>query len=249
MTGLTRTADHRYQWNDGPFVPGATSVIRVLDKPGLIQWAKNETAACAVRNFDFVADLIARGGPDAAARWLSAIPDYKRDTAAELGSAVHRMAEQIARGEEFEIAAEHLVYIDGYRRFLEDLTPTSVRVERMVYSEHGYGGTIDLLARIDGKTTLIDLKTGRSVAGINGQVYPEIRLQLAAYGMADFVGRPGDGRKYKMPSIQRYAVLHLSPSYERAYRLIEVDATIADFEAFLACLRIQRWRASLNGKG
>jgi hypothetical protein len=56
--GLWRNERHQYFWNgEGPF-PGVTSVIKVIDKPAIVGWAKRETARCAVDNYDFVADLI-----------------------------------------------------------------------------------------------------------------------------------------------------------------------------------------------
>jgi hypothetical protein len=243
MTGLTRTADHRYQWNGGPFVPGATSVLRVLEKPALVQWAKNETAACAIRNYDFVTELRRRGGDPAAIKWLAAIPDFQRDTAADLGSAVHTLAEQIVRGGDVTVPEEQVPIVDGYRRWLDDAKPDKIRVERMVYSEQGYGGTLDVICQLDGQTWLLDIKTGKGV-------YDETRLQLAAYGHADWIGQPDDGRKYRVPKIDRYGVLHLRPDkYATGYALVEFAVNDDDFQAFLACLRLTSWRAALNGKG
>ena len=53
-----------------------------------------------------------------------------------------------------------------------------IAAECQVVSEiHRYGGTLDLVATIDGVPSLLDFKTGRGV-------YPEHRIQLAAYGQA-----------------------------------------------------------------
>ena len=242
--GLFRDDKHRYYWNGlGPY-PGVTSVLRVLDKPALIPWAKREVARCAVDNYDFVADLIKRGGPKAAAEWLSRIPDYQRDNAADLGSAVHRLAEDHSRQREITVTEEQAPFIAAYRRFLDDYRPDFKSLERMVFSEtHGYGGTFDWIAKIDGQLTLGDTKTSKAV-------YPETALQLAALGHADFIGMPENPKKWPMPKVQRYAVLHLRPTlYARGYRLIEFRVDADDFAAFRAALLLTRYRAEANPIG
>lgn len=238
--GLFRTTDHRYYWNgDGPY-PGVTTVIRALDKPGLINWAKRETARCAVDNFDFVTDLIARGGKKAAMDWLASIPDFIRDTAGDLGSGVHATAEAISRSEEVTVPTEQIPFIKGYRQFLADYQPDFISLERFVFSEKGYGGTYDWLARMvirNRKVVVLgDTKTSKDV-------YPEIGLQLAALGNADWVGLPEDPKKYRLPKIDTFAVLHIRPDkYARGYRLIEYRVGPDEFEAFLACLRLTQWK-------
>jgi len=235
--GLYRNPKHQYFFNGaGPF-PGVTSVIRVIDKPAIVGWAKRETARCAVENLDMVTDLIAKGGPKAAASWLAQIPDYQRDTAADLGSAVHRLAEETSRGEQVSVTEEQAPFVAAYHRFLNDYSPEFKSLERMVFSEaHGYGGTFDWLAVIDGKLTLGDTKTSKAV-------YPETALQLAALGNADFIGLTDDERKYTMPRIEQYAVLHLRPEqYASGYRLIEFHHIPEAFEAFLAALRLTNYK-------
>jgi hypothetical protein len=235
--GLFRDDKHRYFWNgSGPW-PGVTSVIKALDKPAIIEWAKRETARCAVDNYDFVADLVTRGGPDAAKAWLARIPDFQRDTAANLGSAVHRIAEQISRGQEFTVEPDELPYVEAYKRFLIDYAPEVKSLERMVFNAtEGYGGTFDSIQVIAGKTFLIDTKTSKSV-------YEETAMQLAALANGEWCGLPGDSKKYRIPKIDAYAVLHIRPdTYARGYRLIEFRVTDKDYDAFLACLRLTNWR-------
>ena len=235
--GLFRDDRHRYYIDgNGPY-PGVTSVIKALDKPALIEWAKRETARCAIDNYDFVADLVKRGGLDAARAWLASIPDMQRDTAAQMGTAVHAIAEHISRGETYTATEEQKPFAEAYARFLDDYVPNFKSLERMVFSEqHGYGGTFDSIAVIAGSTYLIDTKTSKSV-------YEETAMQLAALANADWCGLPGDAKQYRIPKIQRYAVLHIRPDqYARGYRLIEFRVTDADYDSFLACLRLSNWR-------
>ena len=63
-----------------------------------------------------------------------------------------------------------------------------LEVEAFLINETlGYGGTLDLIAELDGETWLLDWKTGKSVAWPDGRVYADHRLQLAAYANAGFI--------------------------------------------------------------
>ena len=236
--GLTRDATHTYTWNDGATLvsplPSVTTIIGVLDKSGpLVGWAKRETAACAVRNLDMLAKMRATGGDAAATEWLKKIPDYQRDTAADVGTRIHRLVEQLARGTEPEVTAEEAPFIDGYRRFLAAYQPRFLAVEEMVASlRHRYGGTLDALAVIGGETWILDVKTG---AGI----YPETALQLASYASADFIGRPGTSRRFRLPRATRFGVVHVRPE---GARLIEYRVDPSTFAAFLEARRLYAWQ-------
>lgn len=250
---LTRTPDHRYRLGDGPFVPGATGTTRIMEKGWRFDnWMKTEVAKSAVRRLDFLNTLIAEGGPEAAIAWLVKLPDWERDKAANVGSQVHDLADQIAKDGKPSVPNELVPFVQAELRFLRDYKPTKRRSEVMVYSHKGYGATVDEVSRLDGATAIIERKTGKNV-------YPDlVRMQLAAQKYADLIG-PGnptaDGgleaaKTYAMPKIGPTFVLHLRPEqYATGYRLIEFDVTDADFEAFLACLALTRWRAGLNGKG
>lgn len=236
--GLFRDAQHRYYWNgEGP-LPGVTGVIGVLDKPAVVAWAKRETARCAVDNHQFVEDMLARGGKPAAIEWLSRIPDYQRDTAADLGSAVHRHAESLAHGNALTVEPEHSAHVVAYQRFLADHRPTFVAVERMVANlTAGYGGTFDAIADIGGVRWLLDIKTSKGA-------YAETAMQLAAYANAEFIGDVGDPRRYAIPQIDRYGVVHIRPEqYARGYALIPYSVGQTEYDAFLACLTLTRWKA------
>jgi hypothetical protein len=60
--------------------------------------------------------------------------------------------------------------------------------ERMIWSDKGYGGTIDLVGYINDELYLIDIKTSKAV-------YPDYSLQIAAYrtGYEERTGKKIDG--------------------------------------------------------
>ena len=236
--GLTRTAGHLYTWNDagtvhGP-LPSVTTILKVVDKSGpLVGWAKRETAACAVRNLDMLVRMRETGGDAAATDWLKRIPDFERDTAADIGTRVHRLVEQVARGTEPEVTPEEAPFVAAYRGFLATFRPRFLAVEEMVASlRHGYAGTLDAIAVIDGETWLLDVKTGVGL-------YPETALQLAAYTFADFIGRPGIPRRFRLPRATRFGVIHVRPD---AARLVEFHVDRRTLAAFLEARRLHAWQ-------
>jgi hypothetical protein len=231
--GLVRDARHRYAWNGGPLYPSVTTILGIKDKPALVGWAKRETAACAVRNLEVLNKMVQGGGPRAAVDWLKKIPDYRRDAAADLGTAVHAAAEAIGRGESMAVGDDVRPFIDAYRRdFLEPFEPRFLALEPMVFSErHEYGGTADAFALIEGETWLLDYKTGVGV-------YSDVALQLAGLARAQFIGYPGDPTQYPIPAATRFGVVHIRPEGARLLPVVVDRATVA---AFLDARRLYGW--------
>ena len=241
VLGLTRTPKHIYTWrtelfDSGP-LPSVTGILNIVDKSGaLVGWAKRETAACAVRNLDMLAKMRETGGDAAAVNWLKAIPDYQRDTAADIGTRVHALAASEAKRQPVEPTEEERPFLAAFRRFLEEWQPTYLATEEMVASlRHGYAGTFDAIVEMAGDTWMLDVKTGTGV-------YPETALQLAAYAGAEFIGRPADPVRYAIPPITAYGVLHLRPDNGGVYEVVPYDVTPRTFEAFLHARSLFEWR-------
>ena len=235
--GVTRDERHVYGFNDGKTVhypiPSVTTIIKLIDKSGpLVGWAKRETAASAVRNLDALMAMRKEGGPQAAIDWLKTIPDYQRDRAADRGSNVHAIAEQIIRGQKPEIPEELGPYVASYHAFLREWQPKFIAVEQMVVSlRHDYAGTFDAFATIGNERWLLDLKTSAGV-------YSETALQLAAYGAAEFIGRPGDPKRYHVPRAQRFGVIHVTPE---GAELVPYAVDRGTFNAFLRAREVWAW--------
>lgn len=205
----------------------------MLDRSGpLVGWAKRETARCAIDNRAVMQTLVDTGGKTAAVDWLTRIPDYQRDIAASMGTRVHLIADQLAHGVEPTVSPDEFPYVDAYRDFVFRFRPTFLASEEMVCSlKYGYAGTLDAIARIGDETWLLDIKTG---AGI----YVEAGLQLAAYGSADFIGRPGSPTRFRIPRAARFGVIHLRPDVAR---LVEYGVDRDTFNAFLQGRGLYAW--------
>ena len=238
VLGLTRTPKHVYTWrtelfDSGP-LPSVTGILNVIDKSGaLVGWAKRETAACAVRNLDMLTAMRQAGGDAAAINWLKAIPDYQRDTAADIGTRVHALAESIAKGLPVTMTDEERPFLAAFQRFLDEWRPTFLATEQMVVNlTHRYAGTLDAATYMAGDTYMLDYKSGTGV-------YPETALQLSAYANAEFAGNADDTTRYTLPRITAHAVLHLRPE---GYEVVPYKVTPQTFEAFLHARRLYEWR-------
>lgn len=237
--GLTRTAAHVYTWSDGRAIysplPSVTTILKVVDKSGpLVGWATREVATSAVRNLDALVALRAESGADAAIQWLKTGPDRARNTAANRGTQVHLLAEQIIRGQEPVVPEELAGHVNAYRGFLRQWSPRFIAVEQMVCSLTpglGFAGTFDGIADIAGERWMLDIKTSTGV-------YAEASLQLSAYGAAQFIGRPGDPRRYRLPRATRFGVIHVR---EDRAELVPVAVDRSTFATFLRALEVWQW--------
>lgn len=80
--------------------------------------------------------------------------------AADKGSSVHNSIENWLKFGIDDIPEEHRPYFDGFLEWWDEYQPEVVASEVKTYHKlMRYGGTIDLLAYIGGKLTLIDFKT------------------------------------------------------------------------------------------
>lgn len=206
-----------------------TTVIKVLDKPAIPRWAAKSAAEYAVRSWDTLAAL----GTDERVTLIKGAPWRESEKAASLGTAVHDAIDHWCRDEPMpDWAAGVEPFMEQFVRFLNDRSPQFSHNETTVWNRtHGYAGTLDWIAGINGIVTLGDTKTGKGV-------YPETALQLAALAHAEFIIDP-DGNETPMPAVDQLAVLHLRP---RSWSLVPVDSGEASWEAFLAAKRLSDWQ-------
>ena len=275
--GMFRSEDHKYWFNGVGSYPSVTTAIDMLDKSdALVGWAKRETASFAIRHLDTLvahrqhnypipecdpcAANLARGRrmvgqQDAARMWVSSIPDYIKDQAADLGTRVHEIAEMLGQASPiaraFDVPTELAPFAAQYRNFMAERRPRYEAIEYMGLSRtHGYAGTGDILARLDWRIgdaqwlesdplVAIDIKTHTKDTPLPKTYYPKTGMQLAACSRFDFIGKPDDPTEYPMPEVDAYAVLLLG---REDYRLIPYAVTGSTFDAFLACLRLYRWK-------
>lgn len=235
-----------YVWHGERYRSVTTMISGGLPKPALIGWGIKLTAAAAVREYEWLGQIIAHQGPDEAARWLRGAPHRDRDRKAKLGSRVHEAAEAYVLEAPYpEWDAEAAPYLRGFLRWLEDFRPRFLAVEAPVFSHsQRYAGTLDAIVEIDAPTLarskglpvdrpvrlLIDYKTGG--------VYPEVALQLAAYRYGESYVRLPTSDEEPLPDVDLCAAVLLQPdAYE--FRPVVADEDI--FRRFLYVREVYRF--------
>lgn len=150
----------------GKNVPGATTVINLYgeNKGALMGWMRKECLA----------------GRD---------PYKVRDSAADIGTVAHALVEEHihrALGDEEFKALERLEYspltmevaeraFNAFFHWEKNANIEYLETELQLTSkEFKYGGTIDIVAKLNGELTIIDLKTSKGV-------YPDHKIQIGAY--------------------------------------------------------------------
>ena len=146
-----------YHHENDVYVPSVTTILQAYPKDAsYFQWIKNV-------------------GEDA---------DTIRDEAGRRGTVVHELTEKYDNGEEVQLIndsgyvgyklsewAMFERYVDYSTRFKPDVAYSEINI---VDPKLGFAGTIDRVIEINGKVTMIDIKTSNSI-------YESYWLQLAAY--------------------------------------------------------------------
>jgi hypothetical protein len=183
---------------DGKKMHGVTSILKVIAKPALIQWAAN--CAC-----DYILDDITKSAylPDKKAQkehgkvalvkvdhLMYLIQEArtahtkKKEAAGEAGSDVHSQIENyvkkcLAENEGFPLRHFNWENPNAQLKLFHDWACENkvkfLESEKRVYSrESWYAGTLDLVLEMDGRKYIADVKTSSGI-------YPEFYLQMAAY--------------------------------------------------------------------
>ena len=231
-----RGSGHSYTI-DGVWVPGVTTVIGILDRPGLVTWAARESAAFADQHWDRLSGM-------RSADRIKEIEGARYATnrsAVMRGHRIHAMADRIAHGDRPEVPADIAPGVQAYADLLTRYGFETVATELPVGNgTYGYAGTLDaLVTHPRWGACVIDVKTGKGV-------YESHAAQLSAYRWAEQalfpvvrVG-PRGGQKTvteqrTLPRIDHALVAHI---HTTDVELIPVKTGMDVFTAFLAMLDV-----------
>jgi hypothetical protein len=150
-------AHQRYKTADGENVPGATTVLGILNKPALLAWAWG----LGIKGEDF---------------------RKVKDKAADIGTIAHWLIELHLKGLEPDVSnfapADLAKAENAVIKFMSWWDTNKFQFvaseQQYVSDKDGYGGTLDIIATVNGDLCLIDLKTSKGI-------YDEYWFQLAAY--------------------------------------------------------------------
>lgn len=188
---------------DGRKMPGVTTILgKTMPKEALINWAAETTANYAVDNWEDLGQL----APSKRLKELMGARFADRDQAANRGTEVHTLAEAYIKGQEIEVPEAIDGHVRQYEAFIADQRVNPVVVECVIANRTvGYCGTVDLVADVDGRRKLVDLKTSRS------GIFAETALQTVAYANAEvYLGEDGQEHPMGELGIQDIAALHLT---------------------------------------
>lgn len=265
--GPTDESPNRHMYYvGGKRVSGVTTFLNIKDKSkGLTSWYRDTIG-------DHLLTKLKNGQKITREDIFEAMvqPDVKKQKAADLGTKIHAWCESYIKHklklpgfktmpempEEREVqmgAAAFLAWDAEHKVKYEDS-------EQLVYSKkYNYVGTLDIRAVVDGKLSLVDLKSSNAL-------YNDVRMQTAAYVHAD---EEESGRKYKQRWALRLSKYTESEHYEREtlkkelkrvmaqfngkefkdytipeYKVFEakfIDDEHDDFAAFLNAMNLYRW--------
>ncbi len=216
----------------GELVPSVTTIIAMLNKPKLTNWAARLAAEYAVDRWDEMSSW----HPGVKVREMKNAHERERKTSADLGTAVHSAIDDWCKGKPHVNSPEVNPFMGSFTKFLLDKRPAFLRTEVTLWNRtYDYAGTADAICIIAGETWLIDYKTGKSLHG-------EVGLQLSALAHGEFIITP-EGEELPVPPIRGIAAVHIRP---RSWRFVPVNHSEENFAAFLACRELHRWDAEVK---
>ena len=185
-------------------VPGVTTVLGVLEKPGVLQWSIDNTSAYAIANVDALLNRTEEQGFGFLRFWHRRMKEADFDNPevdiynysngvlndlAELGTKTHDWVadyandyftdDELPRREHEEMVIEFLEWWNAHDI---QVVETEVTVVMTTPSGETAAGTLDHIWIIDGVPTLVDVKTSRKTRD-------EHFAQLAALGAATSIMR------------------------------------------------------------
>ena len=177
------------------WLPSVTTILNILDKPGLNSWKQNQTIDAALT-------LPRIEGESADSFKVRVIQDAKEhaNQAMNLGTAIHTSLDKAYSGLPYD--PEHEIYVKSVQEAIfMKYGQQAWFAERSFAHKSGYGGKIDLACEsivIDFKTTAFDAEKARK-----GQVggYNEHLMQLAAYAQGLMMFNPTLANVYVSTSV------------------------------------------------
>ena len=240
-----------YEIPEVGLLPSVTNILGVINKPALMGWAaKVERELVVSTSADLYEDI--KGTPQMsraaylltlANRLGKAKASQKEMTAAsEIGSQAHALIEWTLRGQLMQKVGPSPRITDkaqwafmAWEDWRKTVNLKPIAVEQVIWSrKHGYAGTLDLLAEVEGVLTVIDWKTGKAV-------YGEAHLQNAAYRQAIREmghGDPKQGLIVRLPKVES------DPNFE----VVSAKPENLQFPKFLDAMSVWEWAQEMEAE-
>jgi hypothetical protein len=176
---------------EGSEYPSVTTILGAIAKPALIAWSANVEREMVMNASVQLYNDIAGTPKMSPTAYLMSLKtrvgtvragQKELQKAGDIGSQTHALIEWNLRarlmqeaGPSPHISDKAMWAFMAWEDWAKSVDLKPIWVEQTVWSDtHGYAGTMDLLAEVNGKLTVLDWKTGKAI-------YPEAQLQNAAY--------------------------------------------------------------------
>lgn len=216
---------------------GVTSCLQIINKPALMYWAVNKAIEHLENNWDINGDYdevqkknLLEGAKKA--------HRTKLQDAADIGTMFHKWAEDYINSKlkgdkepDYPKNKELRSAVDSFLKWEGENKVEWIEAEKKLYSiNHGFAGTCDGLAKVNGVLSAIDFKTSSGI-------YDEMFLQASAYAKA-IEEEYGD-------SIKQVWIIRVSKTGGE-FEAQKADNIDEHFEGFLAAYNLYKWQ--LNQK-
>lgn len=227
--------------------PSVTTILSAINKPALVPWAAKVERELVIEAAADLYETISETPKMSGLGWLTALSDRlgkmkasqkELTKASEIGSQAHAWIEHNIKAQLLHdvgacpvISPPAMLAVGAWERWKNSVNFKPLLCEQPVWShEHKYAGTMDLVAEINGRPTLLDWKTGKAI-------YQEAFLQNAAYRcavreMGLFDGEI-DGMIVRLPKVETDPEFEVKAITESEDHLLEVFLNVRAMWAWL----------------
>lgn len=147
------------------------------------------------------------------------VTQYVLDNAADRGTRVHKATQMLDVVHDVECDEDIVPYVQAYASFIREHKPKWEKIEFSFYNPHcKYCGTVDRYGDLDGKKTLVDIKTSSALQKVlYGAQLNLYRMGLEANGF----------------EVERMVILHLTKDGKAKIVEIEKNDDVA-----MACVTL-----------
>lgn len=209
-------AHQRYKTSEGIPCVGVTTVLGVMNKPALVGWANK----------------LGLDGYDVN-KWV--------DSLAEIGTLIHYLVECNLKGKEPELGDYTANQINTAKEAFKkwEAWRANNKVElidsemQVVSDSLQVGGTCDVYAKVNGRLTVLDIKTSKGC-------YSEQRTQVVAYAKL----LEENGKK-----VDDCRIIRIGRSENEGFDDILIGALQLHWHRFLACLALYKANKNIENSG
>lgn len=223
-------------------VPSVSNVIAVKAKPALEAYKGEQLILAALT----MPRITGETEQDFARRLVEDADSYSR-SAMDLGTAVHAACDAYAVNRYAPTDPQVIPLFDPFRKWFDENVETVGATEKIyVHQTEGYGGRIDLIAKLKGNGwAVVDFKTQRMKQLKGGawkcNCYEEWPLQLEAYRRMIV-----EGSDFNPPDKVVSLVINTAAPSECHVQAWEPDQYDNYWRVFLACFEIWRYQKNYD---